>query len=1147
MNTKLIFILIILLTSCISCKEKLNTLTPDVNKRFPVFETKGNIIPSDSLLPPRVFKMKNLKPIKSGPPTTLEIEENKLPLNNIEIKSIKAPEIKTPGKDDCKRPAPYAISKIINKAGKPDKITLIDPEISLSDDKFISTYMETHGVRPGGIGHMLEDSLGNLWMCSNLTGIIRFDGRHLYFYSQKHGLAGSEANKIIQDDNLGFWIATNSGLSRFDGINFTNYLFEGKRQNNQRIHSIVKDNIGNLWIGSEDGLYKMNIKNGSSIRYDDSSGLLKNEINHLTIDSKGGIWITYVNGGLSMLESTDNSDLPYQFKHYREPAYFSSIIEDVYEDLDGHIWIASKNGALILKEINENNFDYTVTVINKKNGLASNHVLAFTQDKLTKEMYLAINKIGIEILNTEDSTLYHRKLETSKPVWFAHLFRDSKNEIWFGSDFGFSRIADNPFNVLNLNVNGANYQPTRITEDKWGRTWFGTYGAGIFLYEPEKEGSLAKLHQFSTPNGMSSSFVDDIVGDQKGNLWIGLRDYGLIKMELDENSISGTFKNYLEKNDFPAGLVPNLILDKNDDLWCALYEYGSQPTSGICRVREDEILHIGINQGLINDDTWDLIQDDVGDLWIGSARNGLTKYQLTSDSTQGNVTQFTLNHYLLGLRIWSLVMDRNSNIWAGANGGEGLVEISPSQTDSSYTITHITKSEGLLDNNISALEEDYIGNIWVGSRSGLSQLKTNNSEVIDIINYTHLDGFPHAGVFFSGMHLSPDSTLWVRSNTLISNFKPDQLHVDYGTPELQLNTVLLYNEEVDWKTNAKIILRNGIEISNCRFDSLIQWNQQPQNLSLRHDNNFVSFDFNGISVHSPHKLLYSYQLEGWSDRWSLESPDNTAVFGTLEPGSYVFKVKAKHQQGEWSLPIEYAFTIRPPWWKSILAYIIYALALLGILGLIINSQIRKARWRIQILEEIRTNISLDLHDDVGTVMSGVAMQAEYLAAAEPEDIKAEMTQISEMSREAIEKMRDIVWALNPRKDKFENLIDRMHSFAEVILGNSKFNYTFDVKDIVGEKFISPELRRTIYLIFKEAVQNIYKHSNGNLVNISLGRNKDGFSLSIFDNGHGTSNINTDGLGISNMRIRAEKNGVDFQIIKKGGFTIQLQFREKSSK
>jgi len=1138
------FVLVLLISTCYSCKKGPSTLAITSSEQFPTFKTKGKVIPQDSLKPPRTIQMKDLERVKSGPPKTIIVDDDEKYLTGLLEEPFAQSKVETPGVGTCQLPKDwsYTINRV--KVGTPNKVLLKEPKILWDKDKLLSIYAEPQGITSGNITDIMEDSHGYLWMCSALLGIMKFDGRHVYTYSLKHGLKGNITSQMCQDKHSGIWIGTNRGVSHLDGINFTNYDFKSDLLNVNGIIGIVQDKSENLWMAGSDGLYKMNPNDHRSIKFNDDSGLLKNQVGKLYTDSNGRIWITYQNGGLSILEIDEEASNPYSFHHIMsKDDTLSTDIADMLEDNEGNIWLATHTGILLLNDAMNTPYDkMTITKISTTNGLQSSYIMSIEQNHATQEIYIAMHKGGLGTIKKESDQYQYKYYPKIDARLIATLYCDSQNTIWEGTRFGLFKISRNPFNIIDLSNDDVVFQPTRFAEDKWGRIWLGSYGGGVFLYEPKTDITQAKLHQFNRLNGMRSSFVDDIVGDQKGNLWIGLRDYGLIKMELDEGAISGTFTNYLEQKNFPAGFVPNMMLDENDDLWCALYEYGPQKTAGICRVRDDEILHIGIDQGLISDDSWEFDHDKNGDIWVGSSGHGITKYNYTSDTTRGHATHFTYAENLLGMMIWSLTVDKNKSIWAGANGGDGLVHIETNGDDSTYAIRHITTSEGLIHNNITALAEDHSGDMWVGSNGGLSHITTAESQdKTTITNYTQLDGLAPGGVFFNGMYQDADSTIWVRTNSKLLSFKKENLKRNNTIPNVVLTNIYLYNEKVNWEKESPFYLKNGIEISDVTYDSLNAWYDVPNNLKLRHDNNYISFEFQGISINVPHRLRYSYQLEGWSDRWSVESEENVAVFGTLDPGEYVFKVKVKYELGPWSQPTTYTFTIRPPWWKSWWAYILYCLIFISSIGLFLTAQVRRARWKIKLLEEVRTNISVDLHDDVGTIMSGVAMQAEYVAAAQPEDIETEMNQISSMSREAIEKMRDIVWALDPRKDKYENLIDRMHSFAEVMFGSSKFEYEFNINGISGQKFISPDLRRNIYLIYKEALQNISKHSNGDYVKIDFVKNEYQFSLSIHDNGQVISETNSDGLGVSNMKLRAQNVGVSLKIINENGYTIKLDF------
>ncbi len=191
------------------------------------------------------------------------------------------------------------------------------------------------------------------------------------------------------------------------------------------------------------------------------------------------------------------------------------------------------------------------------------------------------------------------------------------------------------------------------------------------------------------------------------------------------------------------------------------------------------------------------------------------------------------------------------------------------------------------------------------------------------------------------------------------------------------------------------------------------------------------------------------------------------------------------------------------------------------------------------VESIRTKISSDLHDDVGTILAGIAMQSELLSLSLGDQQKSEMQEMSLMSRDAMERMRDIVWSMDSNKDKYENLLDKMRDYALNKLEKSKFNYQFEVDGVAGSDNILPEVRKNIYLIFKEALTNIFKHSNGDLVVIKLTKNEKGLLLIVFDNGTKTDIAKSEGMGLSNMKMRADELGGSFEVIRNDGFEIRV--------
>ena len=192
-------------------------------------------------------------------------------------------------------------------------------------------------------------------------------------------------------------------------------------------------------------------------------------------------------------------------------------------------------------------------------------------------------------------------------------------------------------------------------------------------------------------------------------------------------------------------------------------------------------------------------------------------------------------------------------------------------------------------------------------------------------------------------------------------------------------------------------------------------------------------------------------------------------------------------------------------------------------------------------QKLRTQISSDLHDDVGTILSAMAFQTEILELEQDPSEKDKFKKITDMSRLALGRMRDTVWAIDSRKDNAESLVDRMEDFLFDVFEGQEIDYTFNKSILSKDLKIRPDIRQTVYLVFKEAVTNALKHSTGDQINIALDLTGKGFGLTVHDNGAvDTSTIKKSGLGLSNMQARAEKIDADFSLSYDDGFRVELR-------
>lgn len=197
----------------------------------------------------------------------------------------------------------------------------------------------------------------------------------------------------------------------------------------------------------------------------------------------------------------------------------------------------------------------------------------------------------------------------------------------------------------------------------------------------------------------------------------------------------------------------------------------------------------------------------------------------------------------------------------------------------------------------------------------------------------------------------------------------------------------------------------------------------------------------------------------------------------------------------------------------------------------------------EIIEAVRIKLSADLHDDVGSILSGIAMQAEILECCVAEEHKEKVGRLAARSREAMAQMRDTVWTLDARKDNWGSLVDRLQDHAAEILEPRQMDYSIKIEGINRQKNLSAEIRQHLYLIGKEAITNAAKHSNGDQLSILLRQQNDLLEMFIQDNGHIDQEqpLTVSGLGLSNISLRARELGAQLNIHQNGGFGISLCF------
>ncbi len=484
-------------------------------------------------------------------------------------------------------------------------------------------------------------------------------------------------------------------------------------------------------------------------------------------------------------------------------------------------------------------------------------------------------------------------------------------------------------------------------------------------------------------------------------------------------------------------------------------------------------------------------EDRAGNLWIGTSEGGgLLRYR------DGTFKRFTVaDGAPPGWIIW-LYLDHAGRLWIASQLG-GLNRIDDPAADTLRVVKYTTL-DGLTSNNIRSITEDEWGRIYAGTGHGVDRLDPETGRVKQ---FTVADGLPKG--IIEHAYRDRHGALWFGSLFGLSRFVPEKQE-SRSPPSVYLT---------------------GLHIEGVaqRVSELGETNL-PQ-LELASEQNQLSIDFVGMGASLGEEINYQYRLEGTEGDWSAPTSVRTINYAKLAPGAYRFVVRAVNADGQLSpAPATLTFNVAAPIWMRWWFGATIALAL-GLTAFMLY------RYRVARLLEVanmRTHIATDLHDDIGAnltkiaILSEVAQQQLGNGAAQP---GSPLSSIARISRESVAAMSDIVWAINPHRDHLIDLVRRMRQHADELFTLRDIKLHFSAPDMERNLKLGVDVRRDLFLIFKEAVNNAARHANPTQVKIELCAEGSWLSLQIVDDGIGFDPlIESEGQGLASMRRRAQSLG-----------------------
>ncbi|MFI5187614.1 MAG: histidine kinase, partial [Chitinophagales bacterium] len=462
-------------------------------------------------------------------------------------------------------------------------------------------------------------------------------------------------------------------------------------------------------------------------------------------------------------------------------------------------------------------------------------------------------------------------------------------------------------------------------------------------------------------------------------------------------------------------------------------------------------------------------------------------------------------------------IDDSGRIWIGTRF-DGLYCFRFSKNRLSL-LQHFTRKEGLTDNFVNYLSCDQNNDIWVSSLAGLDRLETDHSRSI-INNITQSN---HLFISIKKVMTDQSGTTWAlgESGNLLKVYAQKKTNSSF--------TPLLY-------------------ISQIKSGSALYTNADSiHRFSYRQNNLF--FSVAAPSFYDEKKIKYSYLLTGSRNNlWSDPSENADLNFVTLAPGRYTLKVRADFPMARYhSEFLSYSFVINPPWWQTWWFRFLFAAMAVIVITFIIrfyyNNKLEKQRVLLekqQAVEKERTRIAIDMHDDLGAGLSTIRFLSEKVKRNTFSEVtKNDAEKIVVNSNELVQKMNEIIWAMNEKNDTLEDLLYYTRSYAAEYCEENNLQCETYLPENIPSVKVSGEIRRNIFLTVKESLHNAVKHAAANKIKIDFTIDKN-LSIIINDDGKGLANKSNEGNGLRNMQKRIESIGGIFKIFSNAGVTVQIK-------
>jgi len=763
-------------------------------------------------------------------------------------------------------------------------------------------YGVEQGLSQSQVQSLAQDDDGNLWIAT-LSGLTKYNGKEFITYSRKDSLAEDWVTAICKDNKGNIWFGHWAG-----GVSM--YNFKTKKIENlnleeytrfKKVTSIIQDNAQRFWISTEGaGIFVYDPLNKKMISITKKNGLSSNNVYDLCVDPKENVWIA-TDIGITIYDPKTSIESPSSF-HFLNlgNGLLSNRITALSRVNNNEIWVGTADAGVMVLQVKDDfivkaptrAIEWAGEIISTKSGLGADFVNCIYEDK-THNIWIATtggatkctpypSKDRAEAISK--AIIYNYNTKQGLNYLNANtIFQDREGTIWIGTDLGLNQYRGERFQIYDEADNIVNNLVWTTLCDRDGNIWLGTNG-GIskitFNYSTLNRKENHTIKNYTTANGLSCNVVLSSFEDKNGDLWFGTDFGGVCKF----NKATNRFETYSKKQGLASDAIFSISDDASGNLWFGTKEGASKFDPVTKKFR-----NYTTADGLGGNSVYRIFKDSKGRLWFGALGGTLSMFNGSSFSTYDESDGIS-NHFILCIN-----EDKQHNIWFGAYGG-GLYKYD------GKVFTSLNINEGVTSNSPYSIIADHENHIWIGSSKGINRVDEKNSQ---FVHYGKAEGFLGLETNPNAVCVDKEGNIWYGTIMGVVKYNPKEDKINTAEPHTFITGLKLFMKDYPFPDDAR----------------------------FKYNENHLTFNFVGVSLTNPEKVKYKYKLDGFDKDWLPGfTSANEVVYSNLPPGTYTFMVRAFNNDGTGNiLATEYKFYIDPPFWQTAIFYaFIFCFAIFGL-------------------------------------------------------------------------------------------------------------------------------------------------------------------------------------------------------------------------